>query len=102
LTTIRTVVAYQHQHVKLETVRNDSRKSVDQIVPEVGISVANFHSILHDVLNVRRAGNIWCLILLTSDKEGTRRSIFGDLIEMADRDNRFSNKINTGDETWCF
>jgi len=39
LTTIRVVVAHQRQQMKPEVVRSDSRKSVEQIASEVGISV---------------------------------------------------------------
>jgi hypothetical protein len=39
------------EHVQ-EIVRSDRRKSVAQIVSEVGISVRGCHSILHDVLNM--------------------------------------------------
>jgi len=49
-----------------------------------------------------RVSNILCLPLLTSEKEGTLTCIFGGLIDMADKDNKFPNKINTGDETWRF
>lgn len=97
-TTIRIVVAHQRQQMKLEVVGSDSRKSVDQIASEDGISVWNCHSILHELLNMRRV----CNISPTSEKEGTKTSIFGDLIDMADKDNKFPNNINWGDETWCF
>jgi len=31
-----------------------------------------------------------------------RMSISSDLIDMADKDNKFLNNIITGDATWCF
>jgi len=37
--------------------------------------------------------------MLTSEKEGTQTSIFGDLDDMDDKDSKFPNNINTGDET---
>jgi len=48
-----------------------------------------------------RLQHFFYLPLLTSEKEGTHTSIFGDLIDMADKDNKFPNNINTWDETWC-
>jgi hypothetical protein len=39
--------------------------------------------------------------ILTQDQCDDRMSICGDLINSADKDGTFLNRIITGDETWC-
>jgi hypothetical protein len=41
-------------------------------------------------------------MLTPEKKKVTRVSISGDLIDTADKDNKFLKNIMTGDETWSF
>jgi hypothetical protein len=73
---------------------------VDEIA--AGISHGTCHRILSDDLNMSRVTQSSVPRVLTQDQCDDRMSICGDLINSADKDGTFLNRIITGDETWCF
>jgi len=75
---------------------------VDQIASEVRISLGSFHTILHDMLNMYNICQHLVLWMLVHEHKETWMDISSDLINVADKDNKFSNNINTRDETWFF
>jgi len=60
------------------------------------------HSILLDVLGKCSFSERLVPRMLTPEKKVMRVSIAGDVIDTADKDNKFLNNIITGDETWSF
>jgi hypothetical protein len=75
---------------------------VDHIASEVGISVGCCHNIPHDGLNIRRVCHHLVPRILKTGQKETRMDIPGEIIDMADKNNKLLNNINQGDETWCF
>jgi len=85
-----------------EIVISNRRKSVDQIASKVGISVGSCHTILHGVLNMCHICQHLVLWMLAHEHKETWMKIYSDLIDVADKDNKFLNNVITGDATWCF
>jgi hypothetical protein len=78
-------------------------KMVDEIAAAAaGISHGTCHRILSDNLNMSCVTQHSVLRILTQDQRDDRMSICGDLIDSADKDGTFVNRIITGDKTWCF
>jgi hypothetical protein len=68
---------------------------------ESGISHGTGHKILSDDLNMSRVTQHSVPCFLTQDQHDDCMSICGDLIESADIDEAFLNRIITEDKTWC-
>lgn len=85
-----------------EIVRSNRRQSIEVIAEQVGISKGSCHTILCDVLNMHRVCQRFIPHALTEEQQEQRANLAQDLIEKADEDPTFLEKIVTGDETWCF
>jgi hypothetical protein len=84
-------------------VHANSSQTVDEIAAAaVGINHGNCHKILSDDLNMSHVTQHSVPRVLTQDERGDRISICCDLIDSADKEGTFLNRIITGDETWCF
>jgi hypothetical protein len=77
-------------------------KTIDKISAEAWISHGTCYKILSDDLNMSRVTQHSVPCVLTQDQCDDHMRICGDLIDSADKDGTFLNRIITGDETWCF
>jgi hypothetical protein len=75
---------------------------VDEVAATARISHGTCHKILSDDLNLSRVTEHSVPHILTQDQHDDHMTICGDLIDSADKDGTFLNRIITGDETWCF
>jgi hypothetical protein len=71
-------------------------------VTAAGISHGTCHKILSDDLNISHVTQHIVPCILMQDKCDDCMSTCGDLINSADKDGAFLNRIITGNETWCF
>jgi hypothetical protein len=71
-------------------------------ITTAGISHGTCHKIMSDDLNMSHVTQHSLPRVLTHDQREDRMSICGDLIDSADKDGMFLDRIITGDETWCF
>jgi sensor histidine kinase regulating citrate/malate metabolism len=76
-------------------------QTVDEIVA-AGIIHGTFHKILFVDLNMSCVSQHSVSCALTQDQHDSCMRICGDLINNADEDVTFLNRIITGDETWRF
>ncbi|KAJ4442695.1 hypothetical protein ANN_04284 [Periplaneta americana] len=83
-------------------VRANRSQSVYDIAATVGVSHGTCYKILSDDLNMSRVTQHSVPRILSQDQCDDRMTICGDLINSADDDPTFLNRIITGDETWCF
>jgi hypothetical protein len=77
-------------------------QTVDEIASAAGISHATCHRILSDGLNMSGVTQHSVPRVPAQDQCDDRMSICSDLINSADKDGMFLNRIVTGDETLCF
>jgi hypothetical protein len=87
--------------LKIQEVAKLVRANHSQMVDEIaaaGISHGTYHKILSDDLNMSHVTP--CILM--QDQRDDRMSICGDLINRADKDGSFLNRITTGDKTQCF
>uniref|UniRef100_A0A1B6MJV2 Mos1 transposase HTH domain-containing protein n=1 Tax=Graphocephala atropunctata TaxID=36148 RepID=A0A1B6MJV2_9HEMI len=85
-----------------QVVRENRRITIDEILSKVNLSHGSVHTILHDHLNMHRICLRMVPKMLTPEHKEQRMIMAGDLIDAADADPNFLQKIVTGDETWCF
>ena len=83
-------------------VRANHSQSVDDLAAAVGDNHGTCYKILTDGLNMSRVTQHSVPRILTQYQYDDRTTICGDLINSADNDPTFLNRIITGDETWCF
>lgn len=83
-------------------VRDNRSQSIDDIAAATGISHGSCHAILTEDLNMSRVSQHIVPRFLTEEQRQDRVTICGDLIDSADKDTTFLQRIITGDETWCF
>jgi hypothetical protein len=93
--------------LKIQEVATLACTNSFQIVDEIaaaaaGISHGTCHKILSDDLNKAHVTQHSVPPTLTQDQRDDRKSICGHLIDSADKDGTFLNRIITGDETWCY
>jgi hypothetical protein len=94
--------------LKIQEVATLVHANCSQMVDEIaaaaaGTSHGTCQKILSDNLNMSRVTKYSVVPrVLIQDQRNDRMSICGDLIDGADKDGTFLNRIITGDETWCF
>jgi hypothetical protein len=69
---------------------------------QLGLPIELYHRILSDGLNMSHVTQHSVPCILKQDQRDDHRRICSDLIDTADKDGTFLNRIKTGDETWCF
>jgi hypothetical protein len=74
---------------------------VDKIAAAAGISHCTCHRILSDDLNMSRVTQHSVPSVLIQDQCDDCMNICGDLIDGADKEETFLNRIITGKEIWC-
>jgi hypothetical protein len=82
-------------------VRTNCSQTVDEI-PAGGISHGICHKILSDNVNMSCVTQHSVSRVLMQNQRDDCMSIYGDLIDSADKDGMFLSQFITGDETWCF
>ena len=92
---------------KIDFVRNlvkeDGQLTVYQIAETVGISVGSAHSILHDDLCLRKLSARWVPKALRPNQLNLRSELStAILLKIEEDENRFFDRIITGDETWVY
>jgi hypothetical protein len=83
-------------------VRANQSQMVDENAAVAGISHGTCHKILSDDLNMSRVTQHSIPHILMQDQRHDYMSICSDLIDSADKDGTFLNRIIKEDETWCF
>jgi hypothetical protein len=83
-------------------VHANRSQTVGEIAAAAGISHGTCHNILSDDLNMSRVTQHSVPRVLTQDQRDDRRSICSDMIDSADKDGTFLNRIITGDEQRLF
>ena len=68
----------------------------------VGIGLDTCHKILSDDLIMSHFTQHSVPRILTQDQHDVYMTIWGHLINSADDDGKFLNRIIAGDEIWCF
>jgi hypothetical protein len=97
--TVRTELKIQEVATLVSAKRS---QTVDEIAAATGISHGTCHKILSNDLNMSLVTQHIVPRVLTQDKRDDRMSICGDLIDSADKDETFLNRIITGDEKLYF
>lgn len=85
-----------------QLVKEDRRLTVRELSDDLGISIGSCHMILTEDLGMRRVAAKFVPRLLTADQKEARLAAATDLLECADSDPRFLDRIITGDETWVY
>ena len=84
-----------------EFVNTDRRLKVREIAQEMGISTGSVHSVLSDILGMKKLSARWVPRLLTVYDEHRRVQYCEENLFMEGEKNFFSTLV-TGDETWCY
>ena len=83
-------------------VVSNPKVSIETLAEQLHISEGSVHKILTDDLGKRKICARFVPHSLTPDQKQRRVQASRNLIEAADNDRNFLNKIITGDESWCF
>jgi hypothetical protein len=83
-------------------VHANRSQTVDEIAATARISHGTCHKILYDDLNMSNVTQHSVPCVLAQDQCDDSMGICDDLINSADKDGTFLNRIITGDKTWCF
>ncbi|UYV82117.1 hypothetical protein LAZ67_21000937 [Cordylochernes scorpioides] len=83
----------------LELVRKDRRTTVREVAEEAGISFGSIHSIMKDILGVRRLNAVLVPKDLTFDQKNSRKETASLNLEATTDDPELLKRVNTGDET---
>jgi len=83
-------------------IREDRRRTVDEVSMLVGISHGICHNILIEDLKMRRVASKFVPRLLSVDQKQQRLDVCLDLKENAANDPSFLSNVITGDETWVY
>lgn len=82
-----------------EMVLENRRVTVREIAEDINISVGSAHTIIHDVLDMRRVSARLVPRLLNFYQKEHRKSVAKEMLTMSDID---VQHIITGDETWVY
>lgn len=80
-----------------EIVLENRRVTIREIAEDIGISTGSAHTIVHDVLDMRRVSARLVPRLLNFVQKDIRKSVAEEMLAMSDND---VQRIITGDETW--
>jgi len=83
-------------------IREDRRRTIDEVSMLVGISHGTCHKILTEDLKMRRVASKFVPRLLSVDQKQQRLDVCLDIKENAADDPRFLSNVITGDETWVY
>ena len=84
-----------------QIIREDRRRTIDEVSMLVGISHGTCHKIL-TYLKMRRVASKFVPRLLSVDQNQQRLDVCLDLKENAANDPSFLSNVITGDETWVY
>ena len=85
-----------------QIIREDRRRTIDEVSMLVGISHGTCHKILTEDLKMRRVASKFVPRLLSVDQKQQRLDVCLDLKENAANDPSFLSNVITGDETWVY
>ena len=85
-----------------QIIREDRRRTIDEVRMPVGISHGTCHKILTEDLKMRLVASKFVPRLLSVDQKQRRLDVCLDLKENAANDPRFLSNVITGDETWVY
>ena len=83
-----------------QIIREDRRRTIDEVSMLVGISHRTSHKILTEDLKMRRVASKFVPRLLSVDQKQQRLDVCLDLKENSVNDPSFLSNVITGDETW--
>ncbi len=83
-------------------VASNPRATVAMLADELNISEGSVHAILTEKLGKNKICAKFVPHFLTPEQKSRRVDASKTLLEMADSDPNFLDKIITGDESWCF
>jgi len=85
-----------------QIIREDCRRTIDEVSMLVGISHGTYHKILTEDLKMRRVASKFVPRLLSVDQKQHRIDVCLDLKENAANDPSFLSNVITGDKTWVY
>ena len=85
-----------------QIIREDRRRTIDEVIMLVGISHGTCHKILKEYLKMRRVASKFVPRLLSVDQKHQRFDVCLDLKENSANDLRFLLNVIKGDETWVY
>ena len=85
-----------------QNIREDRRRTIDEVSVLVGISHETSHKILTEDLKMRRVALKFVPWVLSVDQKQQRLDVCLDLKENAANDPSFLSNVITGDETWVY
>ena len=85
-----------------QIIREDRRRTIDEVSMLVGISHGTRHRIFTEDMKVRRVASKFVPRLLSVDQKQQRLDVCLDLKENAANDPSFLWNVITGDETWVY
>lgn len=83
-------------------IREDRRRTIDQLCEMSGLSWSSIQRILSEDLNMRRIAAKFVPRLLTDDQRERRLQASLELRNQLNEDPDFFHKVITGDESWCY
>nr|CAH7754411.1 unnamed protein product [Callosobruchus chinensis] len=83
-------------------VREDRRRTIDQLCEMSGISWSSVQRILSEDLHMRRVAAKFVPRLLTGEQKERRLQACLELQDQLKEDPEFFSKVITGDESWCY
>ena len=85
-----------------DLVRANRRLTVREIAEEVSISTGSCHEILTEKFNLHRVAAKFVPRLMTEQQKENRVDVCRQLLERANDDETFMQRIITGDESWVY
>jgi len=85
-----------------QIIREDHRRTIDEVSVLVGIIHGTCHKILTEDLKMRRVASKFVPRLLSVDQKQQRLAVYLDLKENAANDPSFLSNVITGEETWIY
>ena len=83
-------------------IREDRRRTIDQLCKMSGISWSSIQRILSDDLHMGRVAAEFVPRLLTSEQRERRLQAYFELQNQLKENPDFFSKVITGDESWCY
>ena len=83
-------------------IKQDRRNSIDYVATLLGVSHDFMQSTLYNDLKMQLICEYVVPRSLTYEQREERQLVSGDLIERVEQDPTLLQRVNTGDETWCF
>ena len=85
-----------------ELVHRDRRFTIRIMADELGMDKESVRSILVDTLGMRKVCAKMVPRLLTQEQKDRRLNVCQDILQQLEMDNKFLEKVITGDESWIF